>query len=143
MKSLFTPEATAAVLAGVQGGLTIAEAAEQAGLAYATVRNWLAQGRGESGTAHAQFAAAVDAAREEAREAELTREEFDQRLARAVRNGSVQAARLWWTIHGGQNEPERPRDRLDDLKDRRAARRRASHGPNVDHVDNGNGSHHG
>ena len=130
------------MIQGVRAGLSISDAAERAGLAYATVRNWLAQGRAESGTPHADFAAAIDIARDEAAGAELTLDEFNERLARSVRNGSVQAARLWWAIHGTTKaEPERPRDRLDDLKDRRAERLAQQARARGD--GNGNGAQHG
>ena len=132
MRSLFTPEARGAVLQGVRSGLSIAEAAERAGLSGQLVRNWASQGRAEDGTGseHAAFAEALDAAREEAATAELSEREFHAHLNRSVRAGSIQAARLWWTIHGSAPEPEYPPDALDALKAQRAARRAAAFGNN-------------
>ena len=132
MRALFSPEATGAVIRGVRSGLTIAEAAERAGVAPQLARNWLSRGRREVDTAYSAFAIAVDEAREAAQTEELTEEEFHAQLNRSVRAGSVQALRLWWQIHGQDREEPRPEDKLDRLIARRDARRRAS-------LDNGSG----
>ncbi|HEV2752938.1 MAG TPA: hypothetical protein VGV36_03770 [Solirubrobacteraceae bacterium] len=132
MRPLFSPEATGAVIRGVRAGLTITEAAERAELSPQLVRNWLSRGRAEVDTDYSAFAIAVDAGREEAASAEVGEREFHERLARAVRSGSVQALRLWWTVHGQDRDEPRPEDELDALVARRDARRRAS-------LDNGSG----
>ncbi len=121
--ALFTAENRGAVLQGVRAGLTITEAAERAGLSSQLVRNWLSQGRGEADTEHARFAAAVDEAREDAASADLTEDEFRRHLNKAVRSGSIQAARLWWSV----NRPDRgdDRDRLPDALDELRAQRQA------------------
>lgn len=138
MKALFTPENRGAVLQGVRAGLTIGEAAERAGLASQTVRNWLSAGRAEDGTGspHALFAEAVDEAREEAATSELSESEFHATLNRAVRNGSVQALRLWWAINQPDSDDrERLPDAIDELRAQRAARRRAAFGNGSSHHD--------
>ena len=122
----FTPEATGAVIQGVRAGLTLAEAAERAGLPVQTVANWLSRGRSETGTPHARFAEAVDQAREAAQTEELTEPEFRRLLNRSVRNGSIQAARLWWNVYGTPPDEERPPDFIDALKARRDNRRAAA-----------------
>ena len=76
MRSRFTPEARGAVLQGLSAGLTLGEAAERAGLPVQTVKNWCTQGRCEIGTPHAEFALAVEAAREAAGRAVMNEEEF-------------------------------------------------------------------
>lgn len=137
MKALFTPENRGAIIQSVRAGLTIGEAAERAGLAPQTVRNWLTQGRAEDGTGspHANFAAAVDEAREQAQAADLTEAEFRAHLNKAVRSGSINAARLWWAVHQpDRDSPERPPDALDKLRARYEARRamhRNRHGGDV------------
>lgn len=130
MRSQFSPEASGAVIRWVRAGLTIAEAAERAGLAPQLVRNWLSRGRREVDTEYAAFAVGVDEAREAAQTEELAEGEFHARLNRSVRAGSVQAMRLWWAIHGDRDEP-RPEDELDRLVARRNARRAS--------LDNSNG----
>jgi transposase-like protein len=125
MRREFTPANARAVIDAVREGLSIAEAAQKAGLSAKTVRNWLSRGRSEpADTPHAAFAAALEEARDEARDAALTEEEFYARLDRAVRAGSVQALRLWWQVHGTRDD-EHPPDALDALRARRDERRQA------------------
>lgn len=141
MQSRFNRETTDAILRALSAGSSLADAAEQAGMPAQTVRNWLVQGRAEMGsdTPHARFAAAVDAAREAAREAELTEPEFRERLDSAVRGGSIQALRLWWQIHAGDRGDDRPPDRIDALKAQREARLARLRGGSVNGNGNGTG----
>jgi len=106
MKSRFTPQVRGAIVQGVRGGLSIAEAAERAAVAPKTVAHWVSRGRAEAaGTAHADFASSVDAAREAAATAGMTEGEFRAHLAAAVRRGSVAALRLWWTVNQHDRDP--------------------------------------
>ena len=127
MRSRFTPEARGAVLQGLSAGLTLGEAAERAGLPVQTVKNWCTQGRCEIGTPHAEFALAVEAAREAAGRAAMSEQEFRGCVARSVRAGSVQAMRLWWAIHveeraGFEYDPFSNPDDIDRLRLRRLRR---------------------
>ncbi len=121
MRSRFSPQARGGVLQGLYAGLTLAEAAEQADLPVQTVKNWLTRGRTEAGTEHAVFAEAVDRARDAAATVAMTESEFRACLARAVRGGSTQAMKLWWSIHRGDeasapdDDPEDPFYALDAL----------------------------
>lgn len=109
MTTRFGPTMCGSIIRSVRSGLTIAESAERAGVAAQTVRHWLSRGRGEIGTEHAAFAAAVDDARAAASHAPMSDREFRGHLARAVRNGSVGAMRLWWRT--------RSEDELDDERE--------------------------
>ncbi len=131
MRSRFSQEIADSIVEGVRDGLTIGEAAERSGVAEGTIRNWLSEGRAARDAEHSAFASAVDAAREYAASAEVSEQEFHERLARAVRSGSIQALRLWWSIHGQDRDEERPESKLDRLIARRNARLRT--------LDNGSG----
>jgi transposase len=94
--------ASAALIASVQAGCSIEEAAHNASVPAATVRRWLRDGR-KGRRKYEAFAVAIDGARSERRQAEkalrdgpLTNEEAAQLLARAARKGSVPALRLWY-----------------------------------------------
>ena len=89
------------ILASVQAGCSIEEAARAAGVAPATCRRWLSAGR-KGREAYAPWASALDAARGERKQAQraikdapLSPEEADLLLARAARKGSIPALRLW------------------------------------------------
>ena len=90
MRSRFTAEARGGVLQGLYAGLTLAEAAERAGLPVQLVKNWLTRGRRfeSGGTEYGRFVVEVDAAREAAATSEMTEGEFRQCLDRSVRSGS-------------------------------------------------------
>lgn len=96
--SKFTSTNRAAVVERIAGGATVVEAARGAGIRPATLKGWLTRGRRDREGPYCAFAAAVAEARERIRDAratELTDEEFEQHLARAVRAGHVQAMKLW------------------------------------------------
>ena len=111
MTTRFGPMVCGSIVQSVRGGLTIAESAERAGVAAQAVRHWLSRGRGEIGTEHAAFAAAVDDARAAASHAPMSDREFRGHLAKAVRGGSVGAMRLWWRT---RSEDELDADLPDD-----------------------------
>lgn len=121
MTRRFTPETRGAVLQGLNAGLTLAESAQRAGLPEQTLKNWLTQGRREADTEHADFAAAVDAARERAARAPMDDREFRGCLNAAVRAGSVQAMKLWWSVRDDDDDLEH--DALGQLNRRRRERR--------------------
>jgi len=97
------------VLASIRAGASINESALAAGVAVATVRRWLTNGR--KGGPTAVWAAAVDEARAEREQAEqaldepLTDQEADALLARAARQGSILALKLYF----GRRDVERGR----------------------------------
>ena len=100
MADRFT-EASPVILEAIQAGATIDEAARGADVPVASLRRWLRDGRKGRDT-YAAFAAAVDGARKDRREAEralegpLSAEEADLLVAKAARKGSVPALRLWF-----------------------------------------------
>lgn len=114
MRALFSPEVQGAVLRAVYGGLSLVEAAEQAGVGERTLRNWLSAGRKDPESEHGRFAAAVDEARDAAARADMSFDEFRGHVSRAVRAGSVQAMRVWLELHDRQqDEPDDPFAALD------------------------------
>ena len=121
MTSRFTPETRGTILQGLNAGLTLAESAQGAGLPVQTLRNWLTQGRQEADTEHADFTAAVDAARERAARAPMDDREFRGCLNAAVRAGSVQAMRLWWTVRL-DDDPDLENDAVGRLQAQRRER---------------------
>lgn len=121
MTSRFTPETRGRILQSLNAGLTLAESARSAGLPVQTLRNWLTQGRQEADTAHADFTAAVDAARERAARAPMDDREFRGCLNAAVRAGSVQAMKLWWHVRDDDDDLEH--DALGQLNQRHRERR--------------------
>jgi transposase-like protein len=99
--SKFTEANRAILLDRFAAGVTVEEAARGLDLYPKTVKGWLTRGRRETEGPYAEFAEAVAAAREEAKAAAanvMTRDEFDEHLAKAVRAGSVQAMKLYWEI---------------------------------------------
>ena len=89
------------IVASVEAGCSIEDAARTVDVPIATVRRWLRDGR--KGTqAYVSFAEAVDGARGERKAAEraldgpLSAEEAELLLAKAARKGSVPALRLWF-----------------------------------------------
>ena len=104
------------IVACVQGGATIAEAACASGVAAATVRRWLSAGRAGR-ERYVAFAKAVDGARGDRKAAEsalkagpLSAEEAELLLARAARKGSVPALRLWFELRSRDDAGRRGDD---------------------------------
>lgn len=97
----FTPAACYGVVAGVAGGLSLAEACASSDLREPTVKGWLARGRKEAEGAYADFARAVDEARSARKMPsqdeldELTEAEARLLLTRLARKGNVQAIKLF------------------------------------------------
>ena len=93
--------ASADIVASVEAGCSIEEAARNVDVPIATVRRWLRDGR-KGCAPYEAFAASVDGARGERKAAEraldgpLSIEEADLLLAKAARKGSVPALRLWF-----------------------------------------------
>jgi hypothetical protein len=98
---------SAQIAAAVRDGCSIEDAARMAGVAVATARRWLRDGR-KGREPYAGFATAVDGARDERQRAEralregpLTPQEAERLLAKAARKGSVPALRLWYEQRAG------------------------------------------
>jgi hypothetical protein len=97
----FGEAVTAGILARLEAGVSFKDAAIAEGVKPETARSWLTRGRGESDGPYADFALAVEESRAKAEaEAakEMTPEEFEEHLSAAIRNGSVQAMKLWHEI---------------------------------------------
>jgi transposase len=90
-------ETSGQILASVQAGCSIDEAARSAGVSVPSVRRWLTAGRKGFET-YAEFAQAVDAARSAQRvdlDCAMTHGEAEAIVIAAMRRGSLQAVRLW------------------------------------------------
>jgi hypothetical protein len=114
LKGVSMTRAQALIVEAVRCGASIDEAARQADRPVGTVRRWLTAGRKDANGSHAAFAAAVDEARGERKQAEralkdgpLSGEEADLLVARAARRGSVPALRLWFEQRTADNSAER------------------------------------
>lgn len=97
----FGPEVTKAIVARIEHGVSFKDAAVAEQVKPETARSWLTRGRGEDEGPYADFALEVEEARDRAQAAaaeEMTEEEFHRHLAKAIRNGSVQAMKLWHEI---------------------------------------------
>lgn len=94
--SKFTPETHGALIERTAAGVSLPDACRALDLRLSTVKGWITRGRREADGDHAEFVAALDAAREEARDrpGPMTREELRLEVSRAARNGSVQAMKL-------------------------------------------------
>jgi hypothetical protein len=129
-RSTFTAEARTAIVARVEVGVPFEDAAQAAGVPANTAKAWLARGRREDSGAHADFAVAVDQAREAAqsRRVPMDEDELARVVSDAARAGSVQAMKLRWeqiraAKNIGQEEKPGPQSKVDELA---ARRRRAS-----------------
>jgi IS30 family transposase len=120
--SRFTPENRASLVQRFEAGASLPDAARALGLRPATVKEWLRRGKREDGGSYAEFAAAVEAARQRhAEHPPMTRAEFQQHLDRAVRSGSVAAMKLWAEIDRENRQPAQPKtgSKIADLAERR------------------------
>jgi transposase len=123
--SKFTPENRGALIERTAAGVSLLDAARAVRVREATVKSWVTRGRREREGEYAEFVAALDAARQQARgrPGPLSRKEFELRLAEAVRGGSVQAMKLWAELHLPDEPPdEEPADEFDELRERRRTR---------------------
>jgi transposase len=130
LASKFNPDTCQAIAESVFDGLSIADAAREANVNVKTVKNWLSRGRREGDGPYADFAEAVDRARQEATEREKPMDEADLRLvvSRAAKNGSVAAQKLYWEmLRAADDDPEEsedPFDRLDGPSEIEKARKK-------------------
>lgn len=119
--SSFTPGTRAVAIDRVRNGATLVEAARAAGIAGTTLKGWITRGNAEDLGPFRDFAAAIADARVEAQEVPppMTDEQFRARLERSIRNGSVQAMKLWATIYATPAEPveEKPVSAIARLAD--------------------------
>lgn len=126
-ESKFTPERRAAILAGLRAGVSVSDSCRFLDLAPGTVRNWLSRGRREQVGPYADFAAEVDAAREEVAHrvaaAGLSEEDLLRLMEAAARRGSVQAAKFLLGRLDRQDAPDEL-DPFDALAGGRVAVRR-------------------
>jgi hypothetical protein len=94
-------EAEARIVARIDLGLCLSDAAQAVGVPASTARSWLARGRAARHGPHADFAAAVERARAQAERvstAPMSEAELRAKLTRMVRLGSIRAARIYWGI---------------------------------------------
>ena|GEM_PF-6772797 len=82
--SKFTPEVRGGLIERTAAGVSLRDASRAVGVREATVKSWITRGRGEDEGDYAEFVAAVDTVRTEARDrpGPLTREERGFREAR-------------------------------------------------------------
>jgi hypothetical protein len=114
-------DASAHVLSCVRAGASIDEAARQAGVPVPTVRRWLNDGRKAPDGRYGAWTAEVDAVRRDRANAEdgldgpLTDDEADELLARAARQGSIAALKLFYArrdVQRGRQDGESARAAL-------------------------------
>lgn len=114
-------DASAQVLDCVRAGASIDESARQVGVPVPTVRRWLNLGRKAPDGRYGAWAVEVDAARhdrakaEQAIEGPLTDDEADELLARAARQGSIPALKLFYArrdVQRGRQDGESAREAL-------------------------------
>ena len=89
----FTPKTRAEILARVELGMSLSEAARAVGVPPATARGWLFRGRKAEAGAYREFADAVGKARAEADRVDPASQVSLRQLVRA---GSIRAARCYW-----------------------------------------------
>lgn len=130
MASKFTPDIRGGLIERVAAGASQADAARAVGITLPTFKKWLQRGRKEGEGEYADFAKAIAAAREQARNRPepMTAEELRLEVSKAARRGSVQAMKLYWEMIRGEDEDEGgdeeadPLDELDEVAAKRAAR---------------------
>jgi hypothetical protein len=122
-------EAAGPIVGAVRAGATLDAACRQAGVSVATVRGWAQKGRKEPEGRFGAFARDLDAARQAPvpERADMDWNEFEACLAKAIRGGSVQAMRVYASIHRPGEASEQPAEpdafgEVDDLAKRRASR---------------------
>lgn len=116
------------LVGAVRAGATLDAAAAQASVSVHTVRDWARKGRKEPGGRYAEFATDLAAARgrpARLESSEMDWDEFEAHLAKAVRAGSVQAMRVFASLHRPDAEAGAQADgfaRFDELATRRRGR---------------------
>ena len=126
----------AVIVANVKANGNVAGAAREIGIRTKLVEQWIAKGRREKSGPYFDFVKAIEKAKKEYQRQPLTREEFEKHLSRAVRNGSVQAMKLWHEINrkGADDENKDPADPFEDLdelaprRSKRSQTAKAKHG---------------
>lgn len=125
--SLFTPENRAAVIARLEVGLSIPEAAEGSGLKKPTVQGWIARGKRETDTDYSEFAGAVTEVMGAPKLEAMTPEEHRAKVSEVARKGNVQALKLYWEMILADRNPDEaeeenadPLSEVDELAARRA-----------------------
>ena len=113
-------EVRAPLISAVKSGTTIGDAARAAGVAEATVRGWLKDGRRDPESKYAAFAQTIDAARAarpELPEPGLSESDVVGLLEQAAQNGSVPAQKaLLDRFERRRDHGVRDPDEFDQLK---------------------------
>ncbi len=124
--SRFTAPNRADVVARIEAGASLGDAARAIGISPDTLKSWVRRGRkGEE--PYDEFVEAIEAARvRHADQPPMSRAEFQKRLDAAVRSGSVAAMRLWHEVEKETRKPviPRPASKIADLAERRRAQAR-------------------
>lgn len=122
-------EVSGQIIGAVRAGATLDAASRQAGVSVETVRSWAHKGRKDTEGRFGGFARELGEAREAAEptQADMSWAEFEACLAKAIREGSVQAMRVYASIHRSGEAPAEPEQadpfaEVDDLAQRRANR---------------------
>ena len=122
-------EVAGQIVGAVRAGVTLDAACRQAGVSVSTAQGWAKRGRKEPDGRYGGFARDLEAARGAAvpARADMDWAEFEACLAKAIRGGSVQAMRVYASIHRpgeGSEQPAQPDAfaEVDDLAQRRASR---------------------
>lgn len=128
----YTPETRLVLMAGiaarVEHGVSLADAATAEGARLETVRTWLRRGRREEVGPYADFAQAIEEARQTARDrpSPMDEEELAKVVSQMARSGSVQAAKLRWEMlrddAGGEATDKDELAEVDELAARRRRR---------------------
>lgn len=128
--SKFTPENRGALIERFAAGCSLPDAASACGLNETTVKKWLTRGRREDAGSYAEFAAAADQTRAEARARPepMDKDELALVVSEAARLGNTQAMKLRWEMlrtaeePGDQGAAVDPLAALDELAERRSVR---------------------
>lgn len=120
-------EAAPGILGAVRSGASLDEAARRVDVPIGTVRSWAARGRKNLEGRYGAWVRDLDESRQKrvlprrvrdlaahGQDGPMTREEAEHIIVMAMRNGSLQAVRLWLEIHPASDEP--PRDELSWLE---------------------------
>jgi len=120
-------EVAGQIVGAVRAGVTLDAACRQASVSIHTAQTWAKRGQKEPEGRYGGFARDLEAARGRTpppRE-DMTWAEFEACLAKAIRGGSVQAMRVYASIHRPGEAPEEPAEadpfrEVDELAQRRA-----------------------
>ena len=125
----FTPDMRGALLERFAAGCSLPDAASACDLNPTTLKGWLARGRKEKATEYAEFAQAVDEAREgyKNRPVPMDEDELVRVVSESARKGNTTAMKLRWEMLNSRKQeeaekPSNPMEALDELAERRAAR---------------------